>query len=224
VWYRLLQTARSQHKAPLEERETGAAKHLALEPFQAYDLALHGPGAPGQGQPGLDGVIIISKPFSKPLQCHESTLGDPCHPGIQLRTLPLAHESGKVLGERDRLRHVGMLRAQLGEQRGLVLGARLLTPQDQPGRLAGREEPLLGLGHHGQRWPKPLALTCLALRLAQALNVTGDCGLAARIATPLELAIEAHRISAAGVPPFQEIRFIRIEDAVATVTAAPALW
>jgi hypothetical protein len=56
------------------------------------------------------------------------------------------------------------------------------------------------------------------------LRVTGDGGIAARIATLLELAIEAPCITAAGVPPFQEIGFVGVEETVAPVTASPALW
>ena len=116
-----------------------------------------------------------------------------------------------------------MLRAQLGELLGVVLGALLLMPYHQPGRLTSGEEPLVGLGHDGEGRPRPPLPRGLALRLAQALHVTGDGGIAARIATPLELTIQAQGIVTAGVPPFQEIGFIGIEDTVAPVTASPAL-
>ena len=53
----------SEHEAPLEELETGTAKHLAFEQFQTRNMPLHWPSAPRQGEPRFDGVIIISEPF-----------------------------------------------------------------------------------------------------------------------------------------------------------------
>ena len=216
-------TSWGQHEAPFEECEARAAKHLALEPFQARDLTLHRTITPGQGDPRFDRVVIIPDPFGKALEGSHGTLGGTREPGLQLLGLPLAHEVGKVLGEVNGLGHVRMLRAQLGELLGVVLGARLLMPYHQPGRLTSGEEPWVGLGHHWEGRPRPPLPGRLALCLAQALRVTGD-GIAARIATLLELAIEAQGITAAGVPPFQEIGFIGVEDTVATVTASPALW
>jgi len=64
---------------------------------------------------------------------------------------------GKVLGEVDRLGHVRMLRAQLGELLGVVLGALLLTPHHQPGPLTSGEEPLVGLSHDGEGRPTATA-------------------------------------------------------------------
>jgi hypothetical protein len=157
------------------------------------------------------------------LQGPDGTLRDPCQPGLQRRTLLRAHASGKVLGEVDGLGHVRVLRAQLGERLGVLLGALLLMPYYQPGRLTSGEEPLVGLGHHRQRLLRPSALGCLALRLAHAWGVTGDGGIAARRAPLLQRALEAPGITAAGVPPVQEIRCIRIEATVAPVTASPAL-
>jgi len=103
----------SQDESLLEQPETGAAKHLALEQFQACDMPLHGSVAPGQGETGLDGGIIVSEPLSKPVQGYNGTLRDLGQPGIQVRALPLTHEAGKGLRQRDRLSHVGMLRTQL---------------------------------------------------------------------------------------------------------------
>jgi hypothetical protein len=82
----------------------------------------------------------------------------------------------------------------------------------------------MGLGHDRERLPRSPQPRGLALRLAQALRVTGDGGIAARIATLLKLAIQAQGITAASVPPFDEIRFIGIEDTAAPVSAARALW
>jgi len=100
-------------------------------------MPLHGPVAPGQGEPRFDGVIIISEPFGKALQGHDGTLRDPCQPGIQLRALPLAHEVGKVLRQRDGLGDFGMLCAQLGKLQRFLRVALLCPSYDQPGRPAG---------------------------------------------------------------------------------------
>jgi hypothetical protein len=216
-------TSCGQHEAPFEPRDTGAAKHLALEPFQACDLPLPWAITPGQADSRVDRVVIIPEAFGKPLPSSHGALGGTREPRLQLLGLPLAHEVDEVLGEIDRLGHVRMLGAQLVELLDVVLGALLLMPDHQPGRLTSGEEPLVGLGHRGEGRPRPSLPGRLALRLAQALCVTGDGGLAARIATLLELAIEAQGITAAGVPPFQEIGFVGGEDTVALVTASPAL-
>src|SRR6185436_18217494 len=75
----------------------------------------------------------------------------------------------------------------------------------------------------GEGRPTPPLPRCLALRLAQALGIARDGGIAPRIALLLNLAPQAQRILATGVPPFQEIGFIGIKDTVAPVTASPTL-
>jgi hypothetical protein len=52
-------------------------------------------------------------------------------PGIKLRRLPLADQGREILGEVDRLGHLGMLLPELGELLGLGLGlsALRLTPR-----------------------------------------------------------------------------------------------
>jgi hypothetical protein len=110
---RLLSTSWGQHEAPLEQRETGAAKHLALEQFQARDLPLHWPTTPGQSDPGFDRVVIIAESFGKTLPGSYGTLGGRREPGLQLLGLPLPYESDEVVGEVDRLSHFRMLGVQL---------------------------------------------------------------------------------------------------------------
>ena len=210
-------TFEGQHEAPLEQRETGAPKHLALKQFQARDLPLHRPTTPGQSDPGFDRVVIIAESFGKPPPGSHGTLGGTREPGRQLLGLPLAHEVSQVLGEGDRLGHVRMLRAQLGERLGVVLGALFCMPHNQPGRLTSGEEPWVGLGHDRKGLPRQSLSRRLAQRLAQALGIAGDRRLAPRIAPLLDLVIQARRIAAASVPPFQEIGFVGIEDTVATV-------
>ena len=122
-----------------------------------------------------------------------------------------------------RLGDFGMLRAQLSELLRFRLVALLCPPYDQPGRPACRQQRVMWLGHHWEgRRRRPMS-RYLALRLAQALRVAGDGRIASRIATLLERAIEAQGITAARVPPFQDIGFIRIEDTAASIAPARAL-
>jgi hypothetical protein len=58
----------SQHQAPLEQIETGTAKHLAFECLQTLDMALHRAMTPGQGDTSFDRVVVVAPPFRKPLQ------------------------------------------------------------------------------------------------------------------------------------------------------------
>ncbi len=142
----------------------------------------------------------------------------------RLLGMPLANKLGKILAELHRFGHFGMLRAQLGERRCLVLVARLLPPQDQAGRTARGEELVLGLSHAREEMPRWSGPRRLALRLAQALGLAGDRRIAPGIATPLDLSTQAQRITAAVVPPFQEVGSIWIEDTPTTVPAARPLW
>jgi hypothetical protein len=123
---------------------------LALEPFQARDRPLDRPTTPGQRNPGFNCVEIIAASFGKPSPGSHGTLGGTREPGRQLLGLPRAHELGKVLGEVDRLASVCMLRTQLGELLGVVLGALLLMPHHPPGRLTSGEEPVVGLSDDGE--------------------------------------------------------------------------
>jgi hypothetical protein len=143
-------TFAGQHEAPLEQCEAGTAKHLALEQFQARDLPLHRSTAPGQRDPGFDCVEIIAEALGKPSPGSHGTLGGTREPGLQLLGVPLAHEVGKGLGEVDRLAYVRMLRPPLGEWLGVVLGALLLMPPHQPGRLTSGEAPVVGRSDDGE--------------------------------------------------------------------------
>jgi hypothetical protein len=167
VWYRLPHTSRSQHKALLEQGETGAAKHLALEQFQARDLTLHWPTTPGQRDPGFDRVVIILESFGKALEGAHRTLRGTGQPGLSLLGLPPAHKLDNVLGKVDRLGHFSMLGVQLGELLGFVLGALLLMPHHQPGRLTSGEEPVVGLGHDREGRPRPPLPRCVAVGLGR---------------------------------------------------------
>jgi hypothetical protein len=116
--------------------------------------------------------------------------------------LLLAHELRKVLRQVDGLSDFDMLGAQLDEWLCGLLVVRRCTPDDQPSCLPCRQEWAAGLGHDWESLPRSPRPRILALRLAQALHVTSDGGIAPRIAPLLQLAIQAQGITAAGVPPF----------------------
>ena len=105
-----------QHKALLEQIEARTAKHLALEQLQAIDVAFHRAGTPGQADTGFDDVVIVAQPFRKPLQGYQGTRRRPGQPGVQLCWLPLAHQLGNILGERDGVGELGILGCKLCEQ------------------------------------------------------------------------------------------------------------
>ena len=109
-----------------------AAKHLALEHLQAIDMALHGACAPGESDACFDRLVVVVEPLRKALQGLQRTGGRALQPGIQVLGLALAHETGKVLREVDRLGDLGRLRVELGELLSLGLCALLCTSQDQP--------------------------------------------------------------------------------------------
>jgi hypothetical protein len=52
-----------------------AAKHLALEHFEAVDMPLHRATTPRQGHPSFDRVIVLRQPFGKPLEGFQGTRG-----------------------------------------------------------------------------------------------------------------------------------------------------
>jgi hypothetical protein len=128
-----------QEKTLLEQIPFGAATQLACEPLHAVHLALHRARTPGQGDPGVDGLIVIADPLCKPLQGCEGTLRRPSEPGFQLVGLAFAHEPRKVLGQGDGASHLRLLVLQLGELGGLVIIQPLWPPQHQPGCATGRE-------------------------------------------------------------------------------------
>src|SRR2546423_9078890 len=122
------------HEAAAEEIEPRAAKHLALQHFEAVDMALHGARTPGEGDARFDRRIVVAEPSGEALQSLQRTGGGALEPGIALCRLALADQSGAVLREVDGFSYLGLLRAQLGELVGLSLGALLLTSEDEPRR------------------------------------------------------------------------------------------
>ena len=55
-------------KAATQEIEVGAAKHLALEQFEAIDVAFDGAVTPRHGPPSFDGGIVVAQPLRKTLR------------------------------------------------------------------------------------------------------------------------------------------------------------
>src|SRR5438876_9682022 len=57
--------SRSQHEATAEEIEACPAKHLALQHFEAIDMALHRAIGPRERHAGFDGRIVVPEPGGK---------------------------------------------------------------------------------------------------------------------------------------------------------------
>jgi hypothetical protein len=104
-------TAWSEHEATAQEIETRAAEHLALEHFQAIDLALHWPITPSEREPRFDCGIVLAQPGGKPLERMHGTAHGALQPGIELRRSPPAYELRKVLRQLNRLGELGVLGA-----------------------------------------------------------------------------------------------------------------
>ena len=211
-----------QHEAALEQIEAGTAKHLALERFQAINVALHRAITPGQRHAGFDGVIIVAQALRKPLQRHDGTLGRPCQPGIQLLCLPLTHQLGKILGERNGIGELGLLRRELRQQVLLRWRALLRPSQDQPGRPARGQGAVQRCGHDRQGMTSSPLLGCHLLGVAQTLRIARHGGIAPGISPLLELAEEPQGVTAAGVPTVEETSGVGRENTAAAVRTALA--
>jgi hypothetical protein len=108
-------TSWSEEETATEEIEMCPPKHLALQHFQAIDMAFDGAGAPRQRDPGFDRRIVLLEPSRKTLERPQRAARRTGEPGIQLGWLPLAYQGGKVCCQVDRLRNLWSLRAQLGQ-------------------------------------------------------------------------------------------------------------
>ena len=130
-----------------------------------------GPCTPGQGDTGFDGVVVVAQPVRKPLQGDQGTRRRPGQPGIQLCWLPLAHQLGKIVGERDGVGELGILGCELCEQ-FLLRGRALLRPsQDEPGGPARGQGAVRRRGHERQGVARSPLPGCLPVRVAQTLRV-----------------------------------------------------
>jgi hypothetical protein len=134
-WFRLvlrpfLRTSWSAHEAAAQEIEARSAKHLALQHFQAIDMALDRSIGPRQCDAGFDRLIVRRQPSGEALHSLQGTAGGALQPRIELRRLALADEGGKVLREVDRLGDLGRLGVELGELLSLLCSPLRLTLQD----------------------------------------------------------------------------------------------
>lgn len=132
----LVPTGRPQ-EAAAEEIEGRAAKHLAFHPCQPVDVPLDRAGTPRQGDAGFDRGIVLAEPARKALEGLQRTGRRAREPGIEALGLPLADQGSEVLGEVDRLGHLGRLCVKLDELLRLGFRALGLASQDQPRCPAG---------------------------------------------------------------------------------------
>ena len=87
----------------------GAAKHLALQHFEAIDMPLDRASRPGQSDPSFNRLVVLIQPFRKALQGFQRAGGRALQPGIKLGRLPLADQRGEIFGEVDGLGHLSLL-------------------------------------------------------------------------------------------------------------------
>jgi hypothetical protein len=135
----------------MEEIKVRPAKHLALQHFEAIDMAFNRSIGPRQRHASFDGCLVVPEPCRKALQGFQRTGRRTLEPGIKRGGLALADEGGKILGQDDGLGDLGRRRAERRELLGLSLRTLCFTPPHQPGRPARREREGGGLGHDGER-------------------------------------------------------------------------
>ena len=197
-----------------------AAEHLALQHFEAIDMALDRPIGPGQRHACFDRLIVVAESAGKALQGLQRTGGRARQPGLTLRWLPLADQGRKVLSKVDGLGDLGLLRASLGELVCLSRGAFLLASEDEPCRPARGQRRARRLGHRRQGVGRASVPGRQALGLPQAAGRGRDHAIAPRIAPLSKGAKQSHCGVAPGMPALQEIGFIGIEPTVPVVAAA----
>ena len=209
----------SPHEAAAEEIQTRAAKHLALQHFQAVDVPLDRAGRPRQGDAGFDRCIVLAEPARKALDGLQCPGGGAREPGIKALRLPLADEGRKVLREGNRLGDLGRLRVELGELLGLGRRAGRGASQDQPRRPARRQGLGDRLRHHRQALAPALAAGGDALGLAEAADRGRDAAIASRLAPRLECAKQLDGGMAARIPTLKEQRFVGMQAAPSVVAS-----
>ena len=207
------------HEAAPEEIKMGAAKHLALQHFEAIDMPLDRASRPGQSAPSFDRLVVLIQPFHKTLQGFQWAGRRTLQPGTTLGRLPLAGQRGEIFGEVDGLGHLCLLGPQLGQLVCLSLRALLLPSEDEPRRPAWRKGRRRGLCHDGERLAPALASGGQALRLANAADIGRDAAITPRIPPWLELAKQRYGGVAAGMPACEEIIGIGIEQTPLLVAA-----
>ena len=177
------------HEAAAEEIEARAAKHLAFQHFEAIDVPLDRAGAPGQGHPRFDRLIVLVQPLAKRCMASSVLVVRALQPGIEVLGLPLAHEVGKVLREVDGLGDLGLLRgswASCWASASVRFASRRSTSQVARRGVKGWHD---GLGHDAagaasrRRWRGGRPWAC-----RKRLGIGRDAAIAARVAPLLEVA------------------------------------
>ena len=189
------------------------AKHLAREHLQAIDLAFNRSLTPRQRDPGLHGGVIRTPSFGEASEGWESARGRACQPWITLGRLTLADKGSEVLRERHRLRQFGRLRGQLRQLVVILIRGPCRRTQDQPGGPTRGEQASWDFCH---RWQRLIALALpgrQSLRLTHAPDIQRHNAILALKALATDGPEEMGAIPAPAVPPGQEGRFVRIEEA-----------
>jgi len=116
-----------------QEIEVCAATHLALEHFEAVDVAFDGAVTPRHGHPSFDGGIVIAQPWRKTLPGRHRTGRGAGQPASEALRRAGPHERRKVPDQRDCLSEFRLLRGQRGELLFLVRSPGLRPPEHEPG-------------------------------------------------------------------------------------------
>src|SRR5215510_3701639 len=176
------------------------AKHVALEHFEAVDMAFNRAVTPRHGHSSFDGGIVVAQPVRKTLQSRHRTGRGAGEPAIEALRLAGPHELRKVPGQCDRLSKLRLLRGQQGQLLFLVRSPGLRPPEHEPGGSPRREVPVLRFCHARQRvlW-RPLA-GFESLRLPETLGIAGHSRIAPLVALLLEAMKDLEGVMAPTIP------------------------
>ena len=92
-----------QEEASGQQIEPCPAIHVPFQHLQPINLPFDRALTPGQGDGGLDGAVVCTKPSGKPPEGGQGALVGTRQPWFELGRLALADEGGEVLRERHRL-------------------------------------------------------------------------------------------------------------------------
>src|SRR5262245_22538946 len=208
VWETRAPGARGQQEAPAAKSKACAPQHLALQHLEAVQGLLDGAGAPGEGPPGFDRLVVLIQSWGEAAQRLDRTGGGALEPGSELRRLALADQSDQVRGQVDGLGDLGRLRAELGQLLRLGASALGLTPEAEPRRSARWQGLAYRLRHGRQGLPRAAWPGREALGLTPAPGVGRHTPIPPEVAALLELAKQAHGRLAASMPACQERQFL----------------
>jgi hypothetical protein len=200
------------------QRSRRAPEQLALEPFEAIAVPLHGARTPGPGHTGVDGGVVRVEPRGNAPHGLQRPVGRPLQPRLERRRLPVAPQGGTGLHARQRLVHLGLWRAPLGARGCRVCWALRLASEHQPGRPARGQGLVRGLSHDRPRRPRAAWSGSQALGLPPTAGRGGDEAIAPGVAPSLAVATPPPRGAAARVPTRQHHRVVWGQEPGATVT------